>query len=632
MLAFRYLFGVSVGALMSLGVGETATAQNWASRIDSNAATESSFDSITASEELIDQTSAALQLQVSQLQVINRKKFATGPLLRLPQGRSFPKSQPTATATPQGVKLRNGRSFQLASDLNLPQQQKQLPQIEENQPINEDQPIEENRPINEDQPIEENQPINEDQPIEENQPIEEYDESLEPVEETEQLNPNSNPLRLPTNADEVRVDEVVPITLEQAIDLARQNNQSLREARLNLNQAQAQLQEALGAEFPTLSLQSDFQRSTSATNEISANTATTPFASSDGVTTDLNTILQLNYDLYTGGQRSAQIRLAESQIRTQELALEQAAEQLRFDVTDAYYSVQEADSQVEIARAAVADAEQSLRDAELLEQAGLGTRFDVLQAEVDLANEEQNLTRAISQRRISRRQLVETLGLGQQIEVTAATPPEVSGTWDLSLEESIVLAYQNRAELEQQLEQREIAQENQVIALAGIRPQVSLFTRYNVRDIIDDSSGGVTGAGDGLAIGAQLQWTLYDGGQARARARQAEENAAIAENRFDQFRNQIRREVEQAFYNLQANEQNIDTAEIAVEQAEESLRLARLRFQAGVGTQTDVINAQSALTQARGNLLTAIIDYNRSLAGLQRSVSNLPDGRLFDTP
>jgi outer membrane protein TolC len=317
-------------------------------------------------------------------------------------------------------------------------------------------------------------------------------------------------------------------------------------------------------------------------------------------------------------------------VRTQELALEQAAQQLRFDVTDAYYAVQQADSQVEIARAAVADAEQSLRDAELLEQAGLGTRFDVLQAEVDLANEEQNLTRARSQRRISRRRLVETLGLGQQVEVTAATPPEVAGTWELSLEESIVLAYQNRSELEQQLEQREIAEENEVIALAGIRPQVSLFTRYNVRDIID--SPNVTGAGDGLAIGAQLQWTLYDGGQARARAQQAKENAAIAENRFDQTRNQIRREVEQAFYNLQANEQNIDTARVAVEQGEESLRLARLRFQAGVGTQTDVINAQSALTQARGNLLTAIIDYNRSLAALQRAVSNLPDSRLFDTP
>ncbi|MDR9404774.1 MAG: TolC family protein, partial [Halothece sp. Uz-M2-17] len=567
MLAFRYLFGVSVGALMSLGIGEIATAQDLGSLAASKAATKSSFDGTTVSGKLFNQKSVISKPSVTQFQLRTMEGFAQDLPLNESQTR-----------------------LSLPLVRHSSQSNQQLAQMEDN-----------------------------------NQPIGEYDESLEPVEETEPLNPSSNPLQLPTSQEEVTVGEVVPITLEQAINLARQNNQTLQEARLNLNQAQAQLQEALGAEFPTLSLQTDFQRSTSATNEISA-------FSTDGVSTDLNANLQLNYDLYTGGQRSAQIRLAEAQVRTQQLALEQSAEQLRFNVTDAYYSVQEADSQVEIARAAVADAEQSLRDAQLLEQAGLGTRFDVLQAEVDLANEEQNLTRAISQRRISRRELVEVLGLGQQVEVTAATAPEVAGSWELSLEESIVQAYQNRSELEQQLEQREIAQENQTIALAGIKPQVSLFTRYNVRNVIDDAGGGGTGAGDGLAIGAQLQWTLYDGGQARARAQQAEENQAIAENRFDQLRNRIRREVEQAFYNLEANEQNIDTATIAVEQAEESLRLARLRFQAGVGTQTDVINAQSALTQARGNLLTAIIDYNRSLAALERAVSNFPDGRLFDTP
>ncbi len=555
MVAFRYLFGVSVGALMSFGVGSSATAQEGISLANSETATELSFADTTVSGALFDQKSVSSDRSLNYVQ-----------------------------------------ASQSDSGVNSPQQGQQLAQETETQPIDE------------------------------------YDESLNPVEDTEQLNPNTNPLRLPTDRNEVQVDEVVPITLEQAIKLARENNQTLKEARLNLNQAQAQLAEALGAEFPTLSLQTDLQRSTSATSEIRANTANANFASPDGVTSSLDATLQLDYNLYTGGQRSAQIRRAESQLQTQQLALEQAAEQLRFDVTDAYYAVQQADSQVEISQAAVADAEQSLRDAQLLEQAGLGTRFDVLQAEVDLANAEQNLTRAISQRRISRRQLVETLNLGQQIEVTAATPPEVAGTWELSLEESIIRAYQNRSELEQQLEQREIAQEDEVIALASIRPQVSLFTRYNVRDILDDGSGGGTGTGDGLAIGAQLQWTLYDGGQARARAQQAKENAAIAENRFDQARNQIRREVEQAFYNLQANEQNIDTARVAVEQGQESLRLARLRFQAGVGTQTDVINAQSALTQARGNLLTAIIDYNRSLAALQRAVSNLPDGRLFDTP
>ena len=571
MLTFRHLFGVSAGAVIALGYGGTATAQNLVSLADSNAASEPAFDTATVSAESLDEPLVKTQPSVTDLQAEN---------------------------------------LEIASESEL------VPFSDHSQQEN-NQEIVETRVIELAQSSEQNR-------------LEDYDEPLEPVEDTEELNPSSNPLNFPTNAEEVRVDEVIPITLEQAIQLARQNNQTFKEARLNLNQAEDQLQEALAAEFPTLSLQTDLQRSTSASNEIRASGG--GFGATDGVTTDLNATLQLNYNLYTGGQRPAQIRLSESQVRTQELALEQAAEQLRFDVTDAYYAVQQADSQVEIARAAVSDAEQSLRDAELLEEAGLGTRFDVLQAEVQLANEEQNLTRALSQQRIRRRELVEVLGLGQQIEVTAATPPEVAGTWDLSLEESIVRAYQNRSELEQQLEQREIGEANQNIALANIKPNVSLFTRYNVRDIIDDGSGTGTGTGDGLAIGAQLQWTLYDGGQARARAEQAKEDVAIAENRFDQIRNQIRREVEQAFYNLEANEQNIDTATIAVEQAEESLRLARLRFQAGVGTQTDVINAQSELTRARGNLLTAIIDYNRSLAALQRAVSNLPDGRLFDTP
>ena len=571
MLTFRHLFGVSAGAVIALGYGGTATAQNLVSLADSNAASEPAFDTATVSAESLDEPLVKTQPSVTDLQAENLEIASESELVRF-------------------------------SDHS---QQENNQEIVETRVIELAQSSEQNR-------------------------LEDYDEPLEPVEDTEELNPSSNPLNFPTNAEEVRVDEVIPITLEQAIKLARQNNQTFKEARLNLNQAEDQLQEALAAEFPTLSLQTDLQRSTSASNEIRASGG--GFGATDGVTTDLNATLQLNYNLYTGGQRPAQIRLSESQVRTQELALEQAAEQLRFDVTDAYYAVQQADSQVEIARAAVSDAEQSLRDAELLEEAGLGTRFDVLQAEVQLANEEQNLTRALSQQRIRRRELVEVLGLGQQIEVTAATPPEVAGTWDLSLEESIVRAYQNRSELEQQLEQREIGEANQNIALANIKPNVSLFTRYNVRDIIDDGSGTGTGTGDGLAIGAQLQWTLYDGGQARARAEQAKEDVAIAENRFDQIRNQIRREVEQAFYNLEANEQNIDTATIAVEQAEESLRLARLRFQAGVGTQTDVINAQSELTRARGNLLTAIIDYNRSLAALQRAVSNLPDGRLFDTP
>jgi outer membrane protein TolC len=607
MVAFRYLFGVSAGAVIALGYGGTATAQDLVSRAESDPVPSSeiantvSVDSL--SEELATAQPRVASLKAGEIEISERNWVAISETVST-EDMTLGTAQDLMAGGPQVINLQDTERFQQMPSVSFTENNSQ-PRVIELAQANQNQ-------------------------TEDNQPIDEFDEPLEPVEDVEQLNPNPNPLNFPTKTEEVRVDEVVPITLEQAIEIARENNQTFKEARLNLNQAREQLQEALGAEFPTLSLQTSLERSTDATSEITVNQI--PPRGQDGVTTDINAILQLNYNLYTGGQRSAQIELAESQVRTQELALEQAAEELRFNVTDAYYAVQQADSQVEIAEAAVADAEQSLRDAQLLEEAGLGTRFDVLQAEVQLANEEQELTSARSQQRISRRRLVQVLGLGQQIEVTAATAPEVAGTWDLSLEESIVRAFQNRSELQQQLEQRNIAEQNRTIALANIRPQVSLFTRYNVRSIIDDGSGTGTGTGDGLAIGAQLDWTFFDGGQSRARARQAEEDVAIAENRFDQTRNQIRREVEEEFFNLQSNQENIDTARVAVEQAEESLRLARLRFQAGVGTQTDVINAQSELTRARGNLLDAIIQYNRSLAALEQAVSNFPDSRLFDTP
>ncbi|HEY9597344.1 MAG TPA: TolC family protein, partial [Cyanophyceae cyanobacterium] len=348
----------------------------------------------------------------------------------------------------------------------------------------------------------------------------------------------------------------------------------------------------------------------------------------DTISTSFSTTLGITYDLYTAGRRPAQIRAAEEQVRLQQLEVERLSEQLRLDVSTNYYDLQEADAQVEIAQAAVTEATQSLRDAQLLEQAGLGTRFDVLQQQVQLANNNQDLTRAISQLRIARRQLAQILNLPQTAEISAADPIEVAGAWELPLEPSIILALKNRAELEQQLVQRNINEQQRRIALAAIRPQASLFANYNILGSLDDD----TGPADGFTLGARLQWNFFDAGAARARARQQEVNIAIAENRFSEQRNQVRFDVEQAFFQLNANRENIQTANLALQQAQESLRLARLRFQAGVGTQTDVINQQTELTRARVNRLRAILDYNRALAALQRAVSNLPQGILFDLP
>jgi OMF family outer membrane factor len=309
--------------------------------------------------------------------------------------------------------------------------------------------------------------------------------------------------------------------------------------------------------------------------------------------------------------------------------------ELRLNVTEAYYNLQQADEEVRIAQSSVESSQKSLTDAQALERAGVGTRFDVIRAEVQLANSQQELNQAISQQQITRRQLAQLLSLPQSLNIVAGDPVAPVEDWSLSLEESIVLAYKNRAELEQQLVQRDISEFQRRAALANLGPQVDLFGNYQYSwvnqggDVLLSTSGDSTTRQGALAFGARMQWNLYDGGASSARARQQKKNMEIAETRFANQRNQVRFEVEQAFFNLQSNRSNIETAQVALEQAKESLRLARLRFQAGVGTQTDVLDADTELTRAEANLVRAILGYNRSLAAMQRAITNFDREPLF---
>jgi OMF family outer membrane factor len=298
------------------------------------------------------------------------------------------------------------------------------------------------------------------------------------------------------------------------------------------------------------------------------------------------------------------------------------AETIRLSVATDYYNLQNADQQVLIQEAAVTNALASLRDAQALEQAGVGTRFDTLRAQVQLANSTQNLTNAQAQQQIARRQLAQLLSVSQPVDLSAADPVQIAGLWNLSLEDSVVLAFKNRAELEQQLAQRNIAEQNRRLALSQIGPQVSLGANYNVVDPFATSYPNTTGGSDTYTVGATARLLLFDGGAARASAAQAEANKAIAEVGFANTRNQIRFAVERDYANLQANLANIQTITVALAEARESLRLARLRFQAGVGTQTDVISAENDLTNTEGNRVAAILNYNISLASLQRDITS----------
>jgi outer membrane protein TolC len=419
-----------------------------------------------------------------------------------------------------------------------------------------------------------------------------------------------NNLNAPTKVDEVQIANTQPLTLKDAIDIALRNNRDVQAARLAVTRDQAAIREAQAGQSIQVGLTGTLQNQGA---PVLTGTRVPQNTLGDSSSTDLQGNVQATYIILDAGRNGSLIRAAEEQVKFDRLDLVRVEQLTKGNVLTAYYDLQQADSLTIINGAAVKDATRSLSDAQLQEKAGVGTKFDILRAEVVLASANQDLENSKGQQATARKKLAQLLSVSETIEYKAADPVRELGNWGFKLEDSIILAFKNRPELKQQLVRRSIAEQQQVVANAADAPQVNLFANYNLGKSISTSLAGQ----DSYSLGARLSWNFFDGGAAGARSSQQKVTQEIAENQFTTARNQIRFEVEQAYNTLGTSKKNIATSTQALKQAEESLKLARLRFQAGVGTQTDVIQSQTELARARGNRINAIINYNRSLSSLR---------------
>lgn len=429
----------------------------------------------------------------------------------------------------------------------------------------------------------------------------------------------------------IQVDAAAQLQAQQRTlqSLQTQQFQSQQELSIDIQQLQSRLQQDQNQSQQQIFDQQIQQL------QLRANTSATPFAISTvtplqpiaavpigqgnngGISNRIQGTVSATYNIYTSGFRSGQIGAAKAQVKISELELKRQLEQLRLDVANDYYNLQQSSALITVSKDAVRNAEASLEVARVREQAGIGTKFDVLQSEVQLADTIQNATQAENLQKIAQRQLAQRLNVKETVNLSAADEVNIAGGWLLNLEESIVLALQNRVELAQLLSQRQLAQQQRRAALAANKPQLQAFASAEVVDELDDNVSGAFG----YSVGLQVSINFFDGGAAKANAAQQEESIAIAETQFADTKNDLRFEVEQAFSDMQSNLRNINTAQSSVQLAEESLALARLRSSAGIGTQLDVTSAEASLTQSKGNLISAILNYNRALIALQRATS-----------
>ncbi len=437
-------------------------------------------------------------------------------------------------------------------------------------------------------------------------------------------------LALPVRPEQVRIRELRPLGLPDAETLAEVNNPNLKALGSRVDQAQSALRAEISRWYPTLTFNArNFPAYSAGENFDAGARFQTPLTRTSILLMD--TDLQLNWNLIDPARTPA-IAVARDRYEKAKNEYLIGLRELRLQVAEAYFDLQKADEQVRIGQESVRASLVSLRDARARFQAGVATKLEVLEAETQLARDQQLLTNALLGnsstgigQAVARRNLAALLDLPQDVTPTAKDPSRPVGVWLPSLQESIVAAYAFREELDQLLLDISIANSTANQSLARVQPLLGIFNTfsggrtYGYRGIgVGQSTAESEGWSVDNAVGLNFSWTLFDGGRARAEYRAGKQRAQENRFLFAEKRDQIRREVEGNFYTLEQNNRNITTTSREVLSARESLRLARLRFQAGVTTQREVVDTQRDLTQAEVRWSAAIADYNVSLARLRR--------------
>jgi OMF family outer membrane factor len=455
----------------------------------------------------------------------------------------------------------------------------------------------------------------------------------------EDLDALSSPdsLALPVLPSQVTIRELRPLTLQEVERLVEVNNPSLKAAASQVEQAKSGVLAAISAWYPTVNLtanglpqylEGEQYRNPKflATPEQNPQTGEPLFERDANTYTkrwSANFSAQVQWNLIDPA-RVPQISAARDNFERASDAYLIALRELRLQSSTSYFQLQRQDEQVRIGQQSVRASLVSLRDARARYQAGVATKLEVLEAQTQLSRDRLVLTDGLAGQSKARRALAALLDLPQDVTPTAANPSRVLGIWQPSLQESIIAAYAFREELDQFILDISINNSNANAALAAVQPVISIFNRFDTGR--NQGQGNKSGSVDmddynwnySNAVGLNATWAIFDGGRARAQYRQNKQRAEESKFNFASERDRIRSEVEDSFFNLRKASQNIHTSASEVLSTAESLRLARLRFQAGVTTQREVVDTQRDLTKAEVSYANAITDYNVSIAELRR--------------
>ncbi|HWN64234.1 MAG TPA: TolC family protein [Candidatus Binatus sp.] len=416
--------------------------------------------------------------------------------------------------------------------------------------------------------------------------------------------------------------KVPTFTLDQAILTALQRNPTLLIAEQEIKRTKGVIIQVSAQALPNIGSSAEFQW-TDPKLGTSGGGIVGGASAAQNLRSDLfYTIRVTGTQLIFNGTTFNQIRGTFFQRDSAYFGFRNTLDQLLATVKTQFYQVVVNRELIDVQQQSVNLLEQQLKDQQNRFEAGTVPRFNVLQAEVALYNQIPLLITAQNNYRISKINLAKTIGLDFQPRRGENPPLEVVGEMPytprtIALADAIELGKERRPFLKQ-ARATVLNQLQQVRAAAG-QWLPNITTTGGGEWVSSPTNSSWHDLSKGWVATVQGSLPIWDSGAIAGQVIQQRALLSEAKDTYDDDVRQVELEIQQAYSNLQQNTELIKSQEKNVNLAEEALRLAKARLDAGAGVQLDVLNAQVQLLTAQTTQLQALFGYNSSLAEFDRA-------------
>ncbi len=417
-----------------------------------------------------------------------------------------------------------------------------------------------------------------------------------------------------------------PLDLPQAVAIALEKNPARKMALADSQMAHAQVSLAQSGFFPRVSFSETATIGNDPVYAFGTRLRQGRFTQNDFALNNLNYPEPIgNFSSRFGGQwnvfdsfaKNYHLRSAKLMEQSSVKQLGRADQEVVFRVIDSYYSIGVARKQVEVAAQMVKTAQAMLDSSTARVEAGSAVESDALSARVNLASRQQDLIRAESNLQLALTQFETALGAtlapGQQ---PAATLKEQTIS-AAPLEETEARALKQRPDLQAIASQVEAQQNGVKAAKAAYGPRLDVFGGWQA-----DNPSMLSGGSNSWLTGAELRIDLFSRDR---EARLSLEKASLSRTQAAKkmAEDNIRLDVRRAWLEHEASRQMLDVSRASVNQAEDSLRMIRDRYESGLATITDLLRAEDADRASRTNYWQSVYRYVVSYAALELATGEL---------